>query len=643
MLTTTRRFAKSWVAAVIIGLLIVGLAIVGVTDVFRFDFSTHVIKAGDREVSQQQFAQIVDNLNEQNAQQTGQRFTNAELVESGQHLQILEGLAGEEGLFAWVWKVGIRPAADLVAEQLRAQQGFFDQVTGEFDQEIYAARLAEAGLTPAQYERTLRDQIAAEHYVAGVAAGLRLPRIYGALEAAYAQETRSGRWVMLDPSSVEVPAPTDAQLTELLNQFADQVREPERRVVTLVRFTPAQAAEQVTVSDEDIQSRFEFARDSLGTPETRSFVTLTAPNAQVAGQIVQRLRAGEAPEAVGEALNIEPVVYDARPRSAVADPRVAAAAFGLSQGAVSDPVQGELGLVVIKMNAITAGRQATLEENRAEIEQQLRLEQARVRVSENVERYVQLREGGASLEDAARQTGGDIITLPPFSETGQLPNGQPMGAPEILYSTAFATAQGQESDIVDAGEDEYFAIRVNEITPARMPTVDELRPDLTAAWRQRETQRLLQERANAIAGRVRGGADLAAVAQAEGLTLVTREGVGRTATEGENAVAQGVVEGLFGQGRGQVFSGPADREGRFAVGVVDQVRAPTPAVAGRVAEERRPALTGAVFQQELLPGIQAAARDAVGVETFPDRARAALGVPPEEETEAAEGTPARAQ
>ena len=73
MLTTTRRFAKSWVAAVIIGLLIVGLAIVGVTDVFRFDFSTHVIKAGDREVSQQQFAQIVDNLNEQNAQQTGQR------------------------------------------------------------------------------------------------------------------------------------------------------------------------------------------------------------------------------------------------------------------------------------------------------------------------------------------------------------------------------------------------------------------------------------------------------------------------------------------------------------------------------------------------------------------------------------------
>lgn len=631
MLTTTRRFAKSWVAAVIIGLLIVGLAIVGVTDVFRFDFGNHVIKAGDREVSQQQFARIVDNLNERNAQMSGQRFTNQELVDSGQHLQILEGLAGEESLFAWVYRVGVRPAAELVANQLRAQQAFFDPVTGRWDEQTYAARLAEAGLTPAQYEQTLRDQIAAEHYVAAVAAGLRLPRVYGALEAAYTQETRSGRWVLLDPSSVTVPAPTDAQLTDLLNQFADQVREPETRVVTLVRFTPGQAASQVTVSSEDIQRRFDFARDSLGTPETRSFVTLTAPNAQVAGQIVQRLRAGETPQTVGESLSIEPVSYDARPRSAVADPRVAAAAFGLSAGQVSDPVQGELGLVVIKMNTVTPGRQATLEENRAEIEQQLRLEQARVRVSENVERYVQLREGGASMEEAARQTGGDIVTVPPFSEQGMLPNGQPLGAPEVLYQTAFDTAQGQESDIVDAGNDEYFAIRVDEVRPARMPTVDELRAELTQAWRQRETQRLLQERANAIAGRVRGGEDIAAAAQAEGLSLVTREGVGRDAGEGENAVPQGVLEGLFGQGRGQVFSGPADREGRFAVGVVDQVRAPTAAVAGRVAEQRRPALTGALFQQELLPAIQAAARAAVRVDIRPDRARQALGVAPEEE------------
>ena len=631
MLTTVRRLSKSWFAAIIVGLLIIGLAVVGMFDPMRFDFSRSVIKAGDREVTQPEFRQIIDNLNERNAQTTGQRFTMTELVDSGQHLQVLEGLAGEEGLFAWVWRVGLRPARELVAAQIRQQQAFFDPVTGQFDEAAMAQALSQAGLTPAQFEDDLRDQIAAEHYVAGIAAGMRLPRVYGAVLAAYGGETRDGRWILLSPSDISgVPNPTDAQLTTLLNELADQVREPERRTVTLVRFTPAQAAAGVQVTDQAIQDRFNFQRDTLGTPETRSFVTLTASNAQGARTIVQRLRAGEDAAVVARSLNIEPVTYDNQPRGAVADARVAEAAFGLAQDAVSDPVQSELGLVVIQVTGITAGRAATLAEHRQEIEQSLRLEQARVRVTEMVERYVELREGGTSLREAASQAGGEVVTLPPFSADGMLPNGQPLGAPEVLYETAFATAQGADSDVVDAGDDQYFAIHVDEVTAARMPTVNELRPQLTQFWRSREIGRRMQERGNAIAERIRGGEDIAAVARAEGLSVTTREGVGREPVEGAGALGQGVLEGLFGQGRGQVFSGPADQTGRFVIGVVDDVAPPVAVLAGRQAEQVRRPLTAQTFQQEILPAAQGAARNAVDVQTYPDRARAALGVPPEE-------------
>lgn len=632
MLTTVRRLSKSWFAAIIIGLLIIGLAVVGMFDPMRFDFSSHVIKAGDREVSQPDFRRIIDNLNERNAQMTGQRFTMTELVEAGQHMQVLEGLAGEESLFAWVWRAGLRPAQELIAGQIRQQQIFFDPVTGQFSEEAMARALSEGGLTPAQYEDTLRHQIGAEHYVAGAAAGLRLPRVYGAIAAAYAGETRNGRWILLSPADAgNIAPPTDEQLGALLTELADQVREPERRTVTLVRFTPSLAVRNVQVTDQAIQDRFNFQRQSLGTPETRSFVTLTAPNAQTAQTIVRRLRAGEAPAAVAGSLNIEPVTYDNQPRSAVPDARVAQAAFGLANGAVSEPVQGELGLAVIKVTAVTAGREATLAEHREEIEQALRMEQARVRVTEMVERYVALREGGASMRDAAQQTGGEVVTLPPFTAEGLLPNGQPMGAPQIIYDTAFETAEGSSSDIADAGEDEYFALQVDDVAEARMPTVAELRPNLVNFWMMREIGRRLQERGNAIATRIRGGEDIAAVARAEGLRLTSREGVGRSAEEAQDAPGPGVVEGLFGQGPGQVFSGPADREGRFVVGVVDRVAAPPAALAGRMAEQARPQMTGQAFQSEIIPAIQGAARAIVGTEVFPDRARAALGVPPEDE------------
>lgn len=642
MLTTTRRFAKSWVAYVLLGLLIVSLAVVGtITDPFRnLDFSNAVIKAGDREVSQPQFRGIVDRFNEQRAEQTGQRFTMQELVDTGGHIQLMEQLAGEEGLFAWIWRVGLRPAEQLVADRIRETQAFFDPVTGQFDEAAMAQLLADNGLTPAEYEADLRDQVAAEHYAAGVAAGMRLPRVYGALLATYEGETRNGRYILLSPEDAgTIPDPTDAQLTALLNEVADQVRRPELRTATLVRFTPSQAASGVEVTDAEIAERFQFARDSLGTPETRSFVTLTAPNAQAAQGIVRRLRAGEDPAAVARSLNIEPVTYSDQPRSAVADSRVAAAAFGLQSGAVSDPVQGDLGLVVIKLTEVTAGQQAQLADHRAEIEEAIRLEKARARVSELVERFVQLREGGASLTDAAEQAGGEVIIIPPFTEQGALGNGQSL--PPTIAETAWATAEGADSDIVDAGNDEYFALRVTEVTPARMPTVDELRGDLTTYWRNRELGRRLQERGNAIAERIRGGEDIAAVARAEGLTLTTREGIGRQPVEGEGALGQGILEGLFGQGRGQVFSGPADQEGRFVVGVVDRIAPPVAAVAGRQVEQLRLPMTAQAFQQEILPAIQAGARQEVDVRTYPDRAALALGVtPPEEGAEGAAEAPA---
>lgn len=644
MLTTTRRFAKSWVAYALLGLLVLSLVVVGtITDPLRsLDFSNAVIRAGDREVSQPQFRGIVDRFNEQRAQETGQRFTMQELVDAGGHVQLMEQLAGEESLFAWIWDAGIRPAEELVADRLRQIQAFFDPVTGQFDEEAMARLLAENGQTPAEFEADMRDQVAYEHYAAGAAAGMRMPRVYGAVFAAYGGETRNGRWIILSPSDIgEIPAPTDAQLTELLNEVADQVRLPELRTVTLVRFTPTQAVSDVEVSDDAIAERFQFQRQTLGTPETRSFVTLTAANAQAAQGIVRRLRAGEEPAAVARALNIEPVTYTDQPRSAVADSGVAAAAFGLQSGAVSDPVQGDLGLVVIKVTEITAGQEARLEDHRAEIEQALRLEAARARVSELVERFVQLREGGMALREAAEQAGGQIVTVGPFTEQGAMADGRQL--PPIVAETAYSTAEGSDSDIVDAGNDEYFAMRVDEVTPARLPSVDELRDDLTQYWRNRELGRRLQERGNAIAERVRGGEDIAAVARAEGLTLTTREGVGRQPQEGEGALGQGVMEGLFGQGRGQVFSGPADDQGNFVVGVVDRIAPPAAAVAGRRAEEVRMPLTAQAYQQEIMPAIQAAARVEVDVRTYPDRASLALGVTPpaEGETdEAAEGEPA---
>lgn len=629
MLAATRKFAKSPVALVLIGLLVLSFAVFGISDVFNFNYGNAVVKAGDREVSQTEFAAQFERVRANFEQQSGQPVTLEDLTSRDMHLQFLERIATEEGFFAWAWKTGIRPAEELILETIREQRGFFNQVTGAFDQTAYESQLAQVGLTPAQFERSLRDQAAANHYLTGVLAGMRVPRVYGALQAAYAQESRSGSWFVLDAASLgEIEAPTDAQLTAFLNENAEALRRPELRTVTLLRFTPSQI-EAPAVSDEAIAERFEFRRESLGQAERRSFATVTFRNADDARQAVTRLRAGEDLGEVAGAFGLEPAIFDSQPRSAIADPAVAATVFGLQANQVSDPVNAELGQVVVVLRSILPGQEATLEAYRDEIRQELQAEAARERVYELVEAYEAARQDGASFEEAATRLNIQPLRFGPITADGRAANGQPIPAPEILFTTAYETDEGDDSGVVDAGQGEYFVLRVDEVAPARLPSVEEVRAPLTNAWMQREVGRRLRARAEELAGRVRGGEDIAAVAASAGVPLVTASGVSRD-PEAEDSPGEGVLSGLFGQGRGQVFSNPVS-ETAFAIGRVDAIRAPSPALAARNAESARPQITMQIFEnlQELA---QSAAGERVEVESYPDRARAALNLPPEEET-----------
>ena len=62
MLSATRKFAKSWVAAVLIGLLVISFAIFGINDAFNGNYTDDVIKAGSRTVSGPDFRREFDNF-----------------------------------------------------------------------------------------------------------------------------------------------------------------------------------------------------------------------------------------------------------------------------------------------------------------------------------------------------------------------------------------------------------------------------------------------------------------------------------------------------------------------------------------------------------------------------------------------------
>ncbi|RZJ74414.1 MAG: peptidyl-prolyl cis-trans isomerase, partial [Brevundimonas sp.] len=326
-------------------------------------------------------------------------------------------------------------------------------------------------------------------------------------------ESRDGRWFEVTPAMAgQIPAPTDAQLNAFIQENADRLRAPEFRMVSVVLFTP-EASANAPISEDRIRERFEFKKDTLSKPETRSFVTLTAPNRETAQKIATALRAGQSPADVGRANNITPAAFNETPRSAIGDAATAAAVFGLQANQVSNPVQAGVGFAVAKVTAVQPAAPATLDSAREELIQELRAEDVKTQTYAKVEKYEAARTAGKNLADAAREAGGRIVDLPPFTKDGKLPNGQALNAPPQIFETAWSLTKGGESDVIDAGQGQYFAVRVNDIRPSALPTLAEVREPLAAQWVQRETMRRLSAKAEELTTRVRNGEDIAAVAR----------------------------------------------------------------------------------------------------------------------------------
>jgi peptidyl-prolyl cis-trans isomerase D len=626
MLAAIRAFAKSWVAAVLIGLLIVSFAIFGIRDVFRGHVSDAVITAGSRTITANDFRREFDNFRKRAEQEMGQPVSAQVAADNGLDRQVLQGLSTREAFAELLKRMGIRPADKLVAEQIAKIPAFSNPVSGQFDKQLYQQRLAQNELTPEKFEGALRDEMAEQHVVGALTNALMVPRAYAAMAAIFALESRDIDYLAVDPTSVPKPAaPTDAQLTAFMKENAAQLTLPEFRVLTVVRFSPALVGANLPVDEAEVRKRYDFRKDTLSTPETRTLVQIPAKDAAAAQTIAARLQKGEDPAAVAKSAGVDAITYDAKPQAAIPDRKLAAAAFQLQPGQVST-VQGDLGLAVVKVTAVTPGKTVSFEEARPQIEAELRKDAAAEKVYAQTQAYDDAHQKGANLTEAAQKAGVAATTIGPVSKDGRDPQGQPVsGLNQKLMDAAFGLPAGGESEVVEAGNGEYFAVRADKIIPPAMPPLAAIKPQLTQAWMMRQLVQALQAKADALAARVNKGESLEAVGASAGVKLIHATGVDRQSGEQNPLMSPDILGNAFSRKPGEVFT--ARGRNAIVVGKVVAIRAGDPATLARMTEQARPQMTGAVFR-EIGDGAEAYARQKVKVKVDYNRARTAIGLPP---------------
>lgn len=558
MLAGLRSAAKSKLAIPIIGLLAISFAVWGVNDAFTGGARGAVATVGPEKVTIQNFSQAFRTQVQTLSQETGQAITTAEARQAGLEQQILSQMITQAALDAKAGELRLAGSDLAVSQNIMTTEAFRDSVRGEFSRDVYAAAIANISMRPSEYEDAVRRDISRLQLVNAVIPPARAPQQFVAARQTYQNEVRTAELLILPAALAPAPeAPGDAALQAIIDENPAAFTFPEMRAITVAWLDMTTMQAIVNVSDEDVQALYDFRRDSLAEPATRSFVQLTAPDEATANAVAERLRAGEAAADIAANLGLaDPFVRDAAAQADIVDSAIAAQVFESPEPRVI-VVEGSLGWAAVQISGGTEAREPSFDEVVETLRAELAEDSAIDTLYEAVANLEDARGAGLTLEDAAVQAGVASHSYPPVSAQARGQDGDfyiDLAQAPVVLQQAFTLAESATSGVIELPDGGFAMVRVDSIVPQRVASLEEARDDAESLWRARTLEEGLREIEAAARAQIDAGASFTDAAGTIGQPARTEVAIIRRGQTAGPVDAQ-LSAALFGAERGQIISG----------------------------------------------------------------------------------------
>ncbi len=537
MLDKLRSSAGSWVAKIFIALLALSFGVWGINDVFRGPSGDALAQVGDQEITAEEFRQAFDRQLRNYSRQLGQTITQDQARQFGLDRQVLSELMQGAALQTQAQEMGLAIPDKVVADRIAANPDFRN-TRGQFNPEDFRRLLAANGLTEQQFVASERQAMVRSAIAQAIDEGLQAPQPLVEAVWKHRNEQRDARYFVLRPDATPIADPSDLELKAFYEANSGLFAVPERRTFAVMIADPDALGGAIEVNDNDIAAEYERNKGAYGTPEKRTIQQIAFPNADEARKAADRIRSGTDFLVVAKerGLTEADATLGELTRDQVPDPALAEAAFKLAQGQVSDPVQGRLAIVLLRVTAIQPGTQRTLEEARGEILKGLQHARGREEVLNVHDKVEDGRAASQSFEDIAKAEGLKFVVLEDIDRSGMKPDGKPVedlpGKDQVL-ELVFESDVGVETDPVSTPNDGFVWVDVREISPASVKPLDQVREEAIEAWKKRKRRELVMERANELKKRAESGATLDQLAREVGAEVKVANGLKRNEATAE--------------------------------------------------------------------------------------------------------------
>ena len=527
MLRGLHKASSTWlgkaVMAVIMGFLVISFAIWGIGDIFRGFGRNAVATIGDNEISIEQFRQFYNDRLQQLGRQLGRPITPDDARARGLDRQILGQLIAETTLDEEAKKLRLGVSEADIAKRITADPSFRGP-SGQFDRSRFEQLIRQAGFTESRFVDDQRRALLRRQIAQSVGGEMKVPTTAATALNQFRNEKRSIEYVVLGLAQAgEMPPPTPEVLSKYFEERKALFRTPEFRKVTLLRLSPADIAKPDTVSDADAKAYFEQRKDSYGRPEKRELRQIVFPNAEEAAAARERITKGATFDDIAKERGVSEsdTVLGTVAKADIIDPAIADAAFALKQGEVSQPVKGRFGIALLQVGKIEPGEEKTFEQIASQVKTEIAEGRAKSEVTTLRDKIEDERAAGSTLAEAAKKLGLSVINIEAVDRSGRGPDRQAVPnlpqTPDVV-SAAFSSDVGVDTEALQLPNGGYLYFDVTGVTPSRERTLEEVKDQVEARFRDDEVAKRLLAKANDIVGKLKAGTNFAQAAQEIGLS-----------------------------------------------------------------------------------------------------------------------------
>lgn len=536
MLRGIHKASSTWVGkaimAAVMGVLVISFAIWGIGDIFRGFGRNAVAKIGGTEISIEQFRQYYTDRLQQLGRQMGRPVTPDQARSLGLDRQILGQMIAEATLDEETRKLRMGLSDAEIAKRIMDDPNF-KAPNGQFDRGRFEMLIRSAGYTETRFVEEQRRVLLRREIAQSVSGDIRVPATMLQAINQYQNERRDIEFLALGAAQAgDLPQPTPEQLNTYFDERKILFRAPEYRKLTVVTLVPAELAKPDEVSDADAKAYYEQNKSAFGKAEKRELRQIVFANDADATTAREKITQGASFDGIAKERELKASDTDLGmvEKAGIIDPAVADAAFALKPGEVSQPVKGRFGTVLLTVSKIEPGEQKSYEDVAAQIKQQIAEARTRTTISGLRDKIEDERAGGSTLAEAAKKLGLKSIDIAAIDRSGRGPDGKPVADlpnAQAVVSAAFGSDVGADTEALQLPAGGYLYYDVTGVTPAHDRSLDEVKDQVAARWRDDEIAKRLRTKSDDLLAKLKAGAPMAQLATENGLTLQTAKDLQR--------------------------------------------------------------------------------------------------------------------